>query len=54
MVGDAVMGLTRGVGNIAGFVPGVGQVAQLATQASLSGQQRVFGLFDKKYRQPQY
>ena len=49
-----MMGLTRGVGTVAGYVPGLGKVADIATGATLSGQRRFFGLFDKKYREEQY
>ena len=54
IVGDTMMGLTRGVGTVAGYVPGLGKVADIATGATLSGQRRFFGLFDKKYREEQY
>lgn len=42
------MGTTRAIGAIAGKVPALGKAAQLATGASLRGQQRFFGLFEKE------
>ena len=53
MIGDAFMGATKAVGTAAGMIPVLGVPAQLATQATLSGQRRFFGIFDKKYRRQQ-
>lgn len=47
-LGDVVMGATRAIGNVAGRVPALGKAAQLATGASLRGQERFFGLFEKE------
>ena len=49
-VGNTIMGATKTLGRAVGMVPVLGTPAQLATRATLSGQQRFFGMFDRDKR----